>query len=237
MQLALRTATLVSLSLCQREHEDSYCKKHETCWNSFVAPDMTVNRRSSESGSRKAIDLSALAYTLQVGREAMEERLGFVVKSVDELLERLSAYVDGGNDMQGVYQGRVESDAGGMAIIGLDSEMREAVDRWIASRKFSRLLELWVRGLNFDWNKLYDSVKLRRISLPTYPFAKERYWIDEVGDGRSLDMQCEPDGKMKSIENVMNEIGDGTVETDYAVRVLKMLVSGNGNGAKLAYRK
>ena len=50
-------------------------------------------------------------------------------------------------------------------------------------------------------------------------------------------MQCEPDGKMKSIENVMNEIGDGTLETDYAVRVLKMLVSGNGNGAKLAYRK
>jgi len=188
-------------------------------------------------GSRKAIDLSAVAYTLQVGREPMEERLGFVVKSVDQLLERLSAYVDGGNDMQGVYQGRVESDAGGMAIIGLDSEMREAVDRWIASRKFSRLLELWVRGLNFDWNKLYDSVKPRRISLPTYPFAKERYWIEEVGDGRSLDMQCEPDGKMKSIENVMNEIDDGTVETDYAVRVLKMLVSGNGNGAKLAYRK
>jgi acyl transferase domain-containing protein len=140
--------------------------------------------------------------------------------------------------MQGVYHGRVESDGGGgMAAIGLDGEMREAVDKWIVSRKFSRLLELWVRGLNFDWNKLYDDIKPRRVSLPTYPFAKERYWIDEVGDGRSLDMQREPDGRMKSIENVMNEIDDGTVETDYAVRVLKMLVNGNGNGAKLAYRK
>jgi acyl transferase domain-containing protein len=124
-----------------------------------------------------------------------------------------------------------------MATIGQDGEMREAVDKWIARKNFSRLLELWVRGLNFDWNKLYDSVKPQRISLPTYPFAKERYWIDEVDDGRSLDMQREPDGRTKSIENVMNEIDDGTVETDHAVRVLKMLVSGNGNGAKLAYRK
>jgi acyl transferase domain-containing protein len=188
-------------------------------------------------GSRKAIDLSAVAYTLQVGREAMEERLGCVVKSVDQLLERLSAYVDGGNNMQGVYQGRVESDAGGMATIGQDGDMREVIDKWIARRNVSRLLELWVRGLNVDWNKLYDSEKPQRISLPTYPFAKERYWIDEVGDGRSFDMQCEPDGRIKSIEKVMNEIDDGTVETDHAVRVLKMLVNGNGIGAKLAYRK
>ena len=32
-------------------------------------------------------------------------------------------------------------------------------------------------GLSFDWNQLYGDSKPRRISLPTYPFARERYWV------------------------------------------------------------
>src|SRR5262249_6521338 len=42
-----------------------------------------------------AIDLSGMAYTLQVGREAMEERLGFMASSVEQLAEKLEAYVAG----------------------------------------------------------------------------------------------------------------------------------------------
>src|SRR5256885_7365203 len=37
------------------------------------------------------IDLGDVAMTLQVGREAMEERLGFTVASMAELLEKLEA--------------------------------------------------------------------------------------------------------------------------------------------------
>ncbi len=185
----------------------------------------------------REIDLSSVAYTLQVGREAMEERLAFGVKSVDQLVERLKAYVDGEKNMQDVYRGRAESDAVGMATIGLDGEMREALDQWKAHGKFSKLLELWVRGLDCDWNKLYDNGEPRRVSLPTYPFAKERYWFDEVANDRSLDTQCQPDGKLKSIEEVMNEIDDGRVEADQAVSVLRMLVGANGNGANVACLK
>jgi acyl transferase domain-containing protein len=38
-------------------------------------------------------------------------------------------------------------------------------------------VDLWVKGLGFEWEKLYGDVKPQRISLPTYPFAQERYWI------------------------------------------------------------
>jgi len=40
------------------------------------------------------------------------------------------------------------------------------------------LLELWVQGVSVQWERLYGEDMPRRISLPTYPFAKERYWID-----------------------------------------------------------
>ena len=38
-----------------------------------------------------------------------------------------------------------------------------------------------MKGWSFDWQRLYGEAKPRRISLPTYPFARERYWIEETG--------------------------------------------------------
>src|SRR5262249_5070807 len=43
--------------------------------------------------------------------------------------------------------------------------------------KFGKLLDLWVKGLAFDWSGLYGETRPRRLSLPTYPFARERYWL------------------------------------------------------------
>ncbi|GBF32469.1 polyketide synthase of type I [Desulfocucumis palustris] len=44
-----------------------------------------------------------------------------------------------------------------------------------------------MKGLIFDWNKLYGGARPRRISLPTYPFAGERCWFSgvEAGAGSS----------------------------------------------------
>jgi len=37
---------------------------------------------------------------------------------------------------------------------------------------------LWLRGLEIDWGGYYSSERRRRVSLPTYPFERKRYWID-----------------------------------------------------------
>lgn len=44
-------------------------------------------------------------------------------------------------------------------------------------RKLDRLADLWVKGVDFDWQRLYDGKKPKRLSLPTYPFMRERYWV------------------------------------------------------------
>jgi acyl transferase domain-containing protein len=38
--------------------------------------------------------------------------------------------------------------------------------------------QLWLRDVKVDWAGFYDREKRRRISLPTYPFERERYWIE-----------------------------------------------------------
>jgi polyketide synthase PksN len=64
-----------------------------------------------------------------------------------------------------------------LAAIATDEDMELAIDSWVAKRKYHKLLDLWVKGLAFDWNKLYGDNKPYRISLPTYPFAREHLWI------------------------------------------------------------
>src|SRR5207249_3682792 len=45
---------------------------------------------------------------------------------------------------------------------------------------------LWVCGIEVDWRRYYDGErKSRIIGLPTYPFAKDRYWIDMPASARA----------------------------------------------------
>jgi len=54
----------------------------------------------------------------------------------------------------------------------------------------SKLAQLWVSGVEIDWQLLYGNPKPQRISLPTYPFAKERYWISMADQSlKSVDAQ------------------------------------------------
>jgi acyl transferase domain-containing protein len=127
----------------------------------------------------QSVNLIDMAYTLQVGRESMDERLGFMVSSVGQLAEKLQAYINGKQDIEDMYQGQAKRNKEGLRFISQDDDMKETiVEKLIAQNKLSKLLDLWIKGLDLDWNKLYGEVKPERISLPVYPFAKERYWIE-----------------------------------------------------------
>ncbi len=135
-------------------------------------------------GQEAALDLASLSYTLQVGREAMDFRLALLVDSVSQLAERLETLARGDADIDLCFQGQVDPEAQALRLLGQDEDMKEAVDKWIARGKLSRLAELWVKGLVLDWAGLWGKRKPRLMSLPTYPFAKDRYWVgDRVRDG------------------------------------------------------
>ncbi|MGG1946945.1 SDR family NAD(P)-dependent oxidoreductase [Trinickia sp. NRRL B-1857] len=128
---------------------------------------------------RNTLDLSSLAYTLQAGREAMSARLALVVSSVDELREKLARYARRDQPIADLYRGDVKGGQGAMTAFSADEEWQEAVEKWIARGKLGKLAEVWVQGLAVPWEKLYGSTRPRRSSLPTYPFARERYWVLE----------------------------------------------------------
>jgi acyl transferase domain-containing protein/enoyl-CoA hydratase/carnithine racemase/acyl carrier protein len=124
------------------------------------------------------LELPDLAYTLQVGREQMDERLALVVHSLAQLQEKLKAYLGGQDEVADFYQGQVKRHKDLIAAFANDESMQQTVDVWFKQHKYSRLLNLWTKGMDIDWARLYQRQQVpRRISLPTYPFAATRYWL------------------------------------------------------------
>ena len=126
------------------------------------------------------LDLMELAYTLQTGREAMEERLAVMAGSLQELLERLRAHAVG-EPATGVYRGRAGLPHPRVSLINEDAGVKSTLlAKWIAGGQIAKLAELWVHGLGVHWRALYGDRAPRKVSAPLYPFARERYWVDEA---------------------------------------------------------
>jgi polyketide synthase PksN len=124
--------------------------------------------------------LKNIAYTLQVGRESMEERLAFIVNSSTDFEEKLNDFLKGSGDY---YRGQAKSINNVLHVLDSDVEFQNVLDTWFKQLKYSKILELWVKGLTIEWSNFYSiSEERKRLSLPTYPFAKERYWVPEVED-------------------------------------------------------
>lgn len=131
---------------------------------------------SSKQGAN--LTLRDIAYTLQVGREAMEERLGLIVRSLDELKQKLRGFVAGETGIEDLYRGQVKGNKKSLALFTDDDELQEAIAKWIQRGKFAKLVELWSQGLAVDWSKLDRQPKPDRVSLPTYPFEQQKYWLE-----------------------------------------------------------
>ncbi|HEX4713851.1 MAG TPA: type I polyketide synthase, partial [Ktedonobacteraceae bacterium] len=126
------------------------------------------------------VNLVDLAYTLQVGREALGMRLAVVVNSVEALKGKLAQVSQNKiSGLEDLYWGEVKRTQETLAVFRADEELQEAISKWVARGKVGKLAELWVQGLVVDWAALYGESKPQRLSLPAYPFAPERYWVPE----------------------------------------------------------
>ncbi|MBD3316691.1 MAG: SDR family NAD(P)-dependent oxidoreductase, partial [Chitinivibrionales bacterium] len=138
-----------------------------------------IDLQSFIKNGKENIDLTVLAYTLQVGREPMDKRLGVMAESLADLNSKLIAFINGKEKIDGVYLGRAKSSKEEMSLIHDDPELHETIlNQWIEKRKLSKLMDLWVKGLEINWKKLYGVNIPARMHLPLYPFAEERYWIE-----------------------------------------------------------
>jgi acyl transferase domain-containing protein/NADPH:quinone reductase-like Zn-dependent oxidoreductase len=120
-------------------------------------------------------ELRTLAYTLQVGRDAMEHRLAIVAASTDEAVAALQGYLQAGA-ASALFLGRARRRPGAAVDDPEDEVQQQALQQRLAQRELIEIARSWVRGAAIHWDELYES-RPARIALPSYPFQKSRYWI------------------------------------------------------------
>ncbi|MCP5007373.1 MAG: SDR family NAD(P)-dependent oxidoreductase, partial [Planctomycetes bacterium] len=125
-------------------------------------------------------DPLSLAYTLQTGRVALEERLILMVKSIEEARQKLTKWIEVPKSSPNVWQGVVKSSGRTSRLFDGDEDLQEAISQWIVKGKLNKLAELWIEGYSMNWKSLYQNKTPQRLHLPTYPFERERYWVSET---------------------------------------------------------
>ncbi|WP_261595497.1 type I polyketide synthase, partial [Pseudoalteromonas holothuriae] len=124
------------------------------------------------------VSLRDLAYTLQVGRDAMAVRWATTVSNLNELKDKLTRSIAAEQHIDSVFVGNEKKSRQQNSLFNSDSEFKDIVANWLSLGKNYKLAQLWAGGFNLDWHLLYGEVMPRRISLPTYPFAQQRCWVD-----------------------------------------------------------
>lgn len=146
-------------------------------------------------------DLDKICYTLQLGREHMKFRLALIVTSIKDLIQKISIFLEDKDNFPDIFWGESNT-----YLSNNGEELENFIKSLVEHGKYSSIADLWVRGGNIDWSILYENVEeaLSFISLPTYPFEKERYWIKTVIDTKSEEKKSEQ--AASDIKNSQEEI-------------------------------
>ena len=62
----------------------------------------------------------------------------------------------------------------------------------------SALGQLWMAGMQPDWSAFYEDEQRQRVALPTYPFERQRYWIDAPRRDRQQSISPVPESGKKA---------------------------------------
>jgi acyl transferase domain-containing protein/SAM-dependent methyltransferase/pimeloyl-ACP methyl ester carboxylesterase len=138
------------------------------------------------------INVHNIAHTLQSGREAMEVRAIFLSHNLSQLKEQLQAFTGGKLPIDGFWQGHADEEKSRGHLFDSEEEMQELFNQWLSKGEFKKVARFWAQGITMDWDLLYGADKPRRIHLPAYPFAKEKYCAADPGVKAAADQICEP---------------------------------------------
>jgi 3-oxoacyl-(acyl-carrier-protein) synthase/acyl carrier protein len=130
--------------------------------------------------------LADISYTLVHGRSHFSVRSAVVARDANDLLYALRAIMskgEGEHNIENEKGHRLEQmeplfQAFGNRLLDDFSEdtifeHEEYKEKWLI------LADLYVKGYDLDWCKIFKKGRYHRVPLPTYPFIGESYWIAE----------------------------------------------------------
>lgn len=102
------------------------------------------------------LPLSDIAYTLAVGRNHYDYRVGFVAKSLEELNQKMKSFIEDFNSKNQVIQG----------VYCENDPLQNAPE----------LIRLYIEKAHINWKRYFPDGCGTKVSLPTYAFNQRRHW-------------------------------------------------------------
>lgn len=131
------------------------------------------------------LSFESIIYTLQTGRQPLNERIAIVVSSRKELLDKLSLINKTGIkeklglESKEIYHSRYNpADKNSLANLITPEMAITQLGQTLQTKQWKQIALLWVNGVSLPWEMIWRDKAPRRISLPGYPFARERFWMN-----------------------------------------------------------
>lgn len=157
-------------------------------------------------GAHRDVNLADVAYSLAVGREGFAHRRFVVCKSV--------------RDAEALLAGSPAAMIDGDPAAADRRQLLEAVGR------------RWASGADVAWSELFAGERRHRVPLPTYPFERERHWVEAQSSAPhrlhaiAWDVAERPPApKVPPIVRIWREGGDVMAITTSALAELQRLLA------------
>jgi acyl transferase domain-containing protein len=131
--------------------------------------------RFSDLLLRTDMALADICFTANSGRAHFDHRLAVIGRSCREMGEKLAPLASVARSR---HNGDAPAIALGEASIAGQRQGSAGDGNAAAEARLHELAASYVRGDRIDWACLYAHRRLSRVPLPTYPFQRERYWLE-----------------------------------------------------------
>ena len=122
-------------------------------------------------------DWGDICHTAASGRAVFGERLAVVAADKEAAADSLRDWIERGLESDAVFGGRVRAgDAVTQRKLELPAAGITTDNEWLSLAK--EVAVAFVHGIPVDWNAWRRGLSRRKVALPTYPFQRERYWVE-----------------------------------------------------------
>lgn len=141
------------------------------------------------------LDFRNLCYTANSGRGHYEYRMAIIAKNVEDLKEKLelilqeeisetreeSIYFGEYHKVLKNYEKTDTTQITEMEWRALSDEAARIIElkndtKDHSIEMLSKIATIYVQGAEIDWNKFYQNQKCQKVSIPTYPYERCRFW-------------------------------------------------------------
>lgn len=128
--------------------------------------------------------LNDICYTANACREHYNYRIAVIFSDKEDLIHKLSCFLDQQNlPDDNLYFGQVSDDGNKKESVWQDTALEQPFI-------WEQIAQSYIEGKSIQWDKIYEGMDVKKVSLLPYPFEKTKCWVD-FGENQSLEKEKE----------------------------------------------